>query len=273
MSSKAPSTGTTSERVLSYSADDTKALDKDLASDPEELLSFIESLDAQTVAFFPGCSLRRLAPELSTHVFEWLKDEGYAAHQYLGCCGLPSFFADEIERFEKTTLSLFSYLRKKTVTTIIASCPNCYYALRDAALTQAADFRIIPLPALLVGKGMKISKDGFDDATLFTIQDSCPDTQELLFAHALRELASELNLVEMEHSLHDSLCCGAGQRFADLCFEEQVEQAEKRLSEADEINADIVITACASCTYALTAAEGDQEVYHYLELLFNVWFG
>lgn len=226
----------------------------------------------ESATFFPGCSLNRLAKTLSDTVYRWLKDNDICAHRFNGCCGLPSLFSGKEENYQKISAAVLSRFEKQGITTVITACPNCYYALSSRA--KALESRVTPLalPEVFLKQGFVFDPSWFKDDECFTLHDSCPDREGLVYAKAMRKLLSGVPLKEMKHNQKDTLCCGAGQQYFDLCYEEQLAAAETRISEAEDICADRVITTCASCTYALASTESNTAVYHYLEVLFDTPF-
>lgn len=222
------------------------------------------------VAFMPGCSLRKVAPDAGDKAFEWLKQQGICEKSFNGCCGQPYALRKDWDRHEWVVASLIDYFKRQKIDTIIAACPNCYYALKRAFATYGNAFEVRALPAILEAYGAQVQAGGALTGAKFTLHDSCPDREEQAFGSALRALMAKLAFVEMAHCQEDALCCGAGSEFIDCCFEEQMEQAELRVQEAKDVDADVIVTACASCTFALTQSSFEREIYHYLELVFGV---
>lgn len=218
--------------------------------------------------FFPGCTLNRLAPELCKAVEVWLERESVTTERFDGCCGLPLLLQGDEERYGKASRGVVRYLEKKGADAVIAACPNCFYSLCRQCQEFGSQVKVVALPRLMVQKGCAIDPEAMGEG-IFTIHDSCPDREGHVFARAVRDLARELNVVEMAHHGASAICCGVGAEFADAAFDEQVAQAAWRLEEAQAIEADAVIAACANCVFALTQADSGIEIYHYLELVFG----
>ena len=63
------------------------------------------------------------------------------------------------------------------------------------------------------------------------------------------------NFVEMRHNRADSLCCGAGGGVRGAYAKNSIAMARRRLEEAEEINAEVVLTECNSCMHNLSNAK------------------
>jgi Fe-S oxidoreductase len=59
----------------------------------------------------------------------------------------------------------------------------------------------------------------------------------------------------MQHHHANSLCCGAGGGVRGAFAKNSIAMARRRLKEAEEIDADIVLTECNSCVHNLGNAK------------------
>jgi Fe-S oxidoreductase len=59
----------------------------------------------------------------------------------------------------------------------------------------------------------------------------------------------------MRHSHADSLCCGAGGGVRGAYAKNSIAMARRRLEEAEEIHAEVVLTECNSCMHNLSNAK------------------
>ena len=69
----------------------------------------------------------------------------------------------------------------------------------------------------------------------------------------IKKVASDF--VEMPHHHADALCCGAGGGVRGAFAKNSIAMARRRLEEAEEIEADIVLTECNSCVHNLGNAK------------------
>ena len=222
--------------------------------------------------FFPGCSLGTYAPELARDVYNHLH-ESYDVDgiTYL-CCGNPYYLMGDMQLSRQWASDLSQKLNARGVEQIIVTCPSCYAMLctyREQGLL-AESLTITALPVVLADQGMRIdpnvAKDaGFDS---LSIKDACRDRSSSIFATSVRQILSDVDVVELKHNRRDSRCCGSG-GLVPLYDEETSE--DKRwslLDEFDDSGASCLITTCMNCSFALRQ-NGDTNIMHYLELLFG----
>lgn len=220
--------------------------------------------------FFPGCALQQIAPELSEAAFEWLAAKGFATDQMLDCCGLPLKFEGKNDSFDQHTADLFTEFAEQGVSQIVVACPSCYRVLRTIAEELEQAPTILHLAKLMADEGLRIDPALVPDNAVFAVHDSCPDRQYQIAAEAVREIASDLNLVEMQHSRKRTMCCGIGEPFFGADHDVQIRQVNKRGKEAADAGATHILNACVNCTLAFTLGDKQAESVHYLELLFAV---
>jgi len=139
--------------------------------------------------------------------------------------------------------------------TLITGCPYCYRT-----------FNNMPQYLPLREKGINILHmsqflSGFDfdmkTTKKVTYHDPCDLGRHSEIYDAPRETILKIapNFVEMEHHHADSLCCGAGGGVRGAFPKNSIQMARRRLSEAENVGADIVITECNSCLHNLNNAK------------------
>lgn len=249
--------------------------------------------------FFPGCSLINYALPLVKSVYDLLQGAGWADGISLLCCGKILSYEPDGKTLRKAFEGeLVEHLVAARVERIVAACPNCVLALRQALGRdeRTSGIEVIALPKLLSDLGYRVDEgvahdmiarelrlrhpDWYDEAgapteaceapekLLFMPKDSCPDKRAGEFADGLRAIMPEGSLVEGEHVRRDSICCGSLARAAGK-FDLADEQARGHGSEAAALGASAIVTACMSCSFQLTMAQHEVPVFHYLELLYN----
>ena len=89
----------------------------------------------------------------------------------------------------------------------------------------------------------------------------------------IRKIAEDF--VEMPHHHADALCCGAGGGVRGAFAKNSIAMARRRLKEAEEIGAEVVLTECNSCVHNLSNAKLRKQgfkiynITQYLEVLLN----
>jgi len=222
-------------------------------------------------AFFPGCALHVLAPELSRKVFDWLQEKRYATQQVLKCCGMPQFYEKSVGAFSKQVDSVFEVFARQRIDRVVVACPNCYRCLSDESAKTERQVEVVALSSLLVQEGVIVDPRSLPVDSIVTIHDACPDREEQRFAEDLRSLARELAVVEMKHSGRKTMCCGIGGPFYGESWEVKERQIDRRRNEAFDVRATHIISPCVNCAVALGKGAGSLTSTHYLELIFGEW--
>ena len=230
---------------------------------------------------FPGCSFINYGLPLVQAVYDTLKSADCVQGISLLCCGKILSYepnGDVVRpRFEE---QLREHLLAAGTKRIVAACPNCVTALRNACAAdeRTASIEIVALPAQLSALGYRIDPEAAASLVasevpegaqaVFCPHDSCPDRKTGEFAQGMRGLMENLNVVEAAHNRTKSICCGslaraagkpdAADKCANLCG-----------SESLDAGASVMVTPCVSCSFQLTMAQSKLPVFHYLELLYN----
>lgn len=91
------------------------------------------------------------------------------------------------------------------------------------------------------------------DASLITYHDPCHLGRGLGSFDGTRELLRNLgsHFVEMEHHHRESLCCGAGGGVRGFYPKFSRDMARRRIKEAEDVKAEILLTDCLSCKHNL----------------------
>ena len=233
--------------------------------------------------FFPGCSFVNYALPLVKSVYDLLESGGQVDGISLLCCGkILDFEGDGGVARAAFEEQFISHVTKTQIKRIVAACPNCVRALRQmlAKSEATSSIEVVPLPRVLVDMGYKIDPESAgafvresaglpeSETIVFCPKDSCPDRATGEFADALREIMSDTNLVEPKFARKRSYCCGSRPRAAGH-YDLGDKMARRHGTQAREVGANALVTACVSCTYSLWGSGCEVPVYHYLELLFN----
>ena len=139
--------------------------------------------------------------------------------------------------------------------TVITGCPYC-----------SRTFQNQPQYAELKDKGMKVIhlshflKDfdfGVRTNKRLTYHDPCDLGRHLGSYEEPRKTICKIapNFIEMVHHHADALCCGAGGGVRGAFPENSIAMARRRLQEAEEVGAEVVLTECHSCAHNLSNAK------------------
>ena len=193
--------------------------------------------------YFRGCTAREKQTAIGEATERLLEIAGVDFHilEDEKCCGSvllrTGFIDDAKNQIEKNT----EILKGEK---IITSCAGCYKTLKDDY--EGLDvIHISQLLDELISDGkLKVSKKDLD----VTYHDSCHLGRHCnVFDEPRNVIRSAANLVEMENSHENSLCCGAGGGVKSAYREIADQMASTRISQAKETGCGILITSCPFC--------------------------
>ena len=138
---------------------------------------------------------------------------------------------------------------------VITGCPYClrtfvgkpaYAPLRDAGI----EFMHLSQFLSRIDPGVKTDK-------VVTYHDPCDLGRHMGIYEEPRETIKKIapRFVEMPHNRVNSLCCGAGGGVRGAYAANSIGMARRRLKEAEEVGAEIVLTECNSCVHNLRNAK------------------
>jgi len=222
--------------------------------------------------YYPGCSTIYRAREVFESVLSVLDyiEVDYSI-EYSQCCGSTLLRTGESEAARRNFESLKSAVERTGAKHIIASCPGCYRTLKKDydRLFGGLGVKIVHLVELLDEKFSGNSKANLR----VTYHDSCHLGRHMGVYDAPRNVLNRIStLVEMKSNREASLCCGGGGG-ARAAYPELYQLVrEKRLDEAIESGADVVVTSCPFC-YMNLKKSGRMEVLDITMLIEKVLRG
>lgn len=211
--------------------------------------------------YFRGCTAREKETGIQEATEKLLKlaNVDYHILDDEKCCGsvlLRTGFEDEARKqMDKNTEALKDEL-------ILTSCAGCFKTLKE----DYDGIDVVHISQLLDGL-IKEGKLNFNKKDLnVTYHDSCHLGRQLeVFDEPRDVIKSVANLVEMENSRENSLCCGAGGGVKSAYPEIAGEMAKSRIHQAKETECEILLTPCPFCK--LNLENDDLEVLDLTEFL------
>jgi L-lactate utilization protein LutB len=134
---------------------------------------------------------------------------------------------------------------------VLFICPTCLRAFLEYDGEHPTGLHFRTLTSFLAEHFSFTSSDA--DPSRITFHDPCHLGRGLGSFNGTRDLLHGLgnNLVEMEHHHQESLCCGAGGGIRGFYPKFSRDIARRRVKEAEEVKADILLTDCLSCKHNL----------------------
>jgi Fe-S oxidoreductase len=219
--------------------------------------------------FYIGCSPSYLYTDLAkTTLLEGLPRVGGIKY----CCGgyVYNLFGEEEAKIKGK--KLHEEFDKLGIKKLITFCPGCDKMTRGVypGIVEGYDIESQTIIEYLIEqyhKGEIRFTNKINKRIAF--HDPCPwRALDRKIYDTPRELLEIMGaeVVEMKHNREKSLCCSApvSTRNGELA----AKIADKRISEAEEMNADAIAFACTGCVFALSkkAAEKNIETYYITEL-------
>lgn len=138
---------------------------------------------------------------------------------------------------------------------LITGCPYCARTFNNK--TQYAELNKSGIQVIHISQLLKDFDLGVRTEKRVTYHDPCDLGRHCGIYEEPREIIRKFapNFLEMRHHHADSLCCGAGGGVRGAFAKNSITMARRRLEEAEEIGAEVVLTECNSCVHNLGNAK------------------
>jgi glycolate oxidase subunit GlcD len=175
------------------------------------------------------------------------------------CCGYVAYLVGSEEEFEEAmekNLALFADLKPDL---IVTTCAGCHRTLRDL-YKEHSDFDVEVLHAVeymdrLISEGALEFTGEFASKVIY--HDPCDIGRHMSIYEPPRNVLQAIPGLElMEFKLNRALakCCGGGGGLKGFDGELSSALAEKRVAEAMDLGAEIIVSACPTCKSNLKLA-------------------
>lgn len=194
------------------------------------------------------------------------------------CCGAPWIMAGSEEKaveHAKHNVKLIEDLNAKEVVT---TCPSCYRMLKwryPALLGRRMNFRVLHVVELLAEHIDSLKPSSLFDGVV-TYHDPCELGRlgGVIKKPRLILKKTSRSFVELPSYGLNSECCGGGGLLQAVDNDVRVKVSSKRVKQALNIGAKVLVTSCPSCKMTLTDGvsmlESDLEVLEVTEFLARV---
>lgn len=201
-----------------------------------------------TVLFFAGCTMPLRQPETLRKLVELIGPETMAVMENPVCCGSYVLRTGYQKEYSELTERFLDYLKGRSISEIITPCPGCYTTLREKLTESMPDIRVVHTTQKLkemldsgkIAVARNIGKTTYHDPChLGRLEGIIEEPRAIL-----RKIS---DFAEMPDSGFDSNCCGAGGGVRAAFPELSEEIGKKRMREAQETKADILVSSCPFC--------------------------
>jgi L-lactate utilization protein LutB len=216
-----------------------------------ERIRFQELQKRAPVALYIGCVGLTTETETTVRTIDLLQRLGIdftlidevcceAVKEDTGSSPNPERIRQNIERIKETGANEVLFL-----------CPTCLKTFMEYDKGSSSGLVLKDLLSYL--KEHFIFEAIDSDSTPVTYHDPCHLGRRLGSFDGARGLLKSIgaNLTEMEHHHRESLCCGAGGGVRGFYPRFSRDMARRRVKEAEEVKAEVLLTDCLSCKHNL----------------------
>jgi heterodisulfide reductase subunit D len=237
---------------------------------------------AQTV-YFVGCvssffPMTYVIPQAFVQILQEAGEDFTALGGEEWCCGYPLIMAGMGAQAEETVRHNVSEVRRIGAQRVVTTCPACYHMWRHFypdILGEDLGVDVVhstQLLAELLDEG-RLKLKAMPRRT--TYHDPCDlGRKNDLYDAPRRVLESvpELSYQEMSDNRRDALCCGGGGNVETFNPDLVGELSQRRLKQALDTEAQVIVSACPQCERTLTAeARREKARVKVMDLVEFVW--
>lgn len=242
------------------------------------------------VAFYAGCGINYLMPDLGVKTIDVLKKAGVTLVVPSGqiCCGMPAFSMGDVPTAKSMALKNLEAFEACDFDYITTSCATCGHALKnlfrdllaeDPELkprVEALCAKVRDITELLVnvlGVDSPLSTDGESGGKkkIVTYHDPCHLNRAQGIRKEPRLLIESAPGVVFKEMKFPCGCCGLGGGLSTTNYDLSINITKRKIDSIKASGADIVATACPGCMVQLRDGLHkygvDVKVMHVVELL------
>ncbi len=178
------------------------------------------------------------------------------------CCGFPLLMAGQLKQAETLIRHNVEQMRELGAPRLVTNCPSCYHMWSHTypeLLGESLGFEVL--------HGVEVMRDlvtaGQLELTeprrtgIVTYHDPCDLGRKSGIFDAPREILRQVpgfTFVEMQQTREHSLCCGGGGDLETFDPDLVEEVAARRVAQAAEVDAMVLVSACPQCVRTLSKA-------------------
>jgi len=230
----------------------------------EGTLTFRSKRQAE-VAFYVGCVASFYPtvygiPQAMVQVMERAAVDFAALGGEEWCCGYPLFSAGMNSLVADLMTHNVARLREMGAKTLVTTCPSCHYTwshLYPLLDPSPLGFEVLHASQFLARllENSQLNLGSFEQ--IVTYHDPCDLGRKSGIYDAPRQVIegiSGIEFREMDATRQDALCCGGGGDVQIVDEHVTATVADRRLSQAQQTDARVILSACQQCKRTLMAA-------------------
>jgi len=212
------------------------------------------------VLYFTGCTAGLKLPETAISTAKVLKAAGvdFAVLEDEPCCGSVMLRTGMVEEAKQNAEKALEMIATSGAKKIVVTCAGCLKTFREDFIERfgldlpEVQHVVEYLQPLIESGKLKLKKS--DEVKKITWHDPCHLGRALGVYEEPREVLKAIpgvELVEMETNREAAMCCGAGGGLRSYDGDLAKKIAADRMQDAEDVEADIIVTACPFCEHNL----------------------
>jgi heterodisulfide reductase subunit D len=176
------------------------------------------------------------------------------------CCGHDALWTGDVETFTKLAETNLAWLKESPAKTIVFLCPSCALSFKQDIPERvgAVDKEMLTLGEFLAANPALLPLESGE--VTVTFHDPCRQGRHAGIYEEPREVIESLpgvTLTEMDSNRASALCCGGGNWGHCDAVTRRVQA--RRLKQAEDTGAEIMVTTCPRCLIHLRCAREGTE--------------
>jgi glycolate dehydrogenase iron-sulfur subunit len=238
------------------------------------------------VAFFVGCLIDKIFPEVGQAVLKSLDHHGvgvYLPHDQ-ACCGIPALAAGDTAAFDKLVRHNLALFGSEPFDYLVTACATCTstikkmwplmvldYTAEEKAQIEAIRERVMDISQFLVEQvGVEEQQVSGEDKITVTYHDPCHLKKSLGVAAQPRVLIKANPRYNLREMAEADWCCGCGGSFNLQQYDISANIGRRKRDNIAKSQCAVVATGCPACMLQITdmlSQAGDRmQVRHAIEL-------
>ena len=216
------------------------------------------------VAFFVGCLIDKIFPQVAEAAIQVLKHHGVGIYlpEAQGCCGIPAASSGDTESFKRLVRYNLKILEHEKFDYLVTACATCTSTIKEvwpvligkepreivAGVNRISE-KTLDIHQLLVAKvGLKrISEIKNENPLCVTYHDPCHLKKALGVAAEPRAVLQANPGYDLKEMPHSDVCCGMGGSFNLQYYEISSEIGRRKRDNIKASGCDVVATGCPAC--------------------------
>lgn len=220
------------------------------------------------VAFFVGCLVDKIFPEVGEAVLRSLGYHGVGVHlpEEQGCCGIPALSSGDLPAFTELVRYNLQRFGAETCDVLVTACATCTVTIKKVwpimlqGLTSKEQEQVrqlaektMDISAFLVDRiGVNPSVDRVSPTGIMTYHDPCHLKKTLGVAAQPRVLLRTNPKLRLGEMVEADRCCGCGGSFSLQHYDISAAIGRRKLENIVNSGCQVVATSCPACMLQMT---------------------